>query len=179
LVINAKGEAAGSKSRDFVEVGISSMDFGDGRLSGELILDSACLGMKTNISRPFCAQLGMVAATAMHEMPFEAMPQDGIVGLGLQALSVSPLFNFVDHLKESGSLAPIFGVFLADSDDEHSEISFGGHSPERLQSELMWAAVANKAETAKLLEAKGGAEKTNNEGLTAAAIAQKMGHKIW
>lgn len=47
------------------------------------------------------------------------------------------------------------------------------------QTALMWAAVANKAETAKLLASKAGADKANNEGLTAQAIAQKMGHKIW
>jgi len=44
------------------------------------------------------------------------------------------------------------------------------------QTALMWAAVANKALTASALVPLGGKDLTNQEGLTALAIAEKMGH---
>jgi len=81
------------------------------------------------------------------------------------------------------SKTPLMTAAQAGSTEIVELLLASGADPGMVDSEgttaLMWAAVANKAETAKLLEAKGGAEKTNNEGLTAAAIAQKMGHKIW
>jgi hypothetical protein len=81
------------------------------------------------------------------------------------------------------SKTPLMTAAQAGSTEIVELLLSGGADPVMVDSEgqtaLMWAAVANKAETAKLLEGKGGAEKTNNEGLTAAAIAQKMGHKIW
>jgi len=46
-------------------------------------------------------------------------------------------------LSAHGNLAyPSFGMFLADSDNDFSEISFGGHNPERVSSEIAWAPVA-------------------------------------
>jgi hypothetical protein len=81
------------------------------------------------------------------------------------------------------SKTPLMTAAQAGSTEIVELLLTSGADPDMVDSEgqtaLMWAAVANKAETAKLLEAKGGAEKTNNEGLTAAAIAQKMGHKLW
>mmetsp|Transcript_32500 Transcript_32500/g.74261 ORF Transcript_32500/g.74261 Transcript_32500/m.74261 type:complete len:307 (-) Transcript_32500:209-1129(-) len=44
------------------------------------------------------------------------------------------------------------------------------------QTALMWAAVAGKALVAKLLAAQPGKDATNAQGLTAFAIAEKMGH---
>jgi len=44
------------------------------------------------------------------------------------------------------------------------------------QTALMWAAVANKALTASALAPLGGKDLTNQQGLTAMAIAEKMGH---
>merc|ERR1719401_2147001 len=80
----------------------------------------------------------------MTEEPFNAFAFDGVLGLGLDGLALTPEFSFFgmmvaqDLVKE-----PTFSVFLADHDTEHSEISFGGHSPERLQSALTWAPVAS------------------------------------
>lgn len=140
-IVNANGTPAQGSGRDSVEVGISSMDFGDGRLSGELIHDSVCLGMTNNNSRSFCNEVGLVVATSMNQVPFQHMPQDGIFGLGLETLSVGPTFNFLKHVEKSASRTPIFGIFLSET---WGEISFGGYREERLASPLIWSHVPSK-----------------------------------
>lgn len=85
----------------------------------------------------------IVMATEMSDEPFASFSFDGVVGLGLDALALTPEFSFFGVLASQGRLAqPTFGVFLADSDDDFSEISFGGHNPTRLKSDLAWSAVA-------------------------------------
>mmetsp|Transcript_23311 Transcript_23311/g.69419 ORF Transcript_23311/g.69419 Transcript_23311/m.69419 type:complete len:82 (+) Transcript_23311:2-247(+) len=44
------------------------------------------------------------------------------------------------------------------------------------QTALMWAAVAGRLDNAKILAAVGGKDTKNQEGQTAKAIAEKMGH---
>merc|ERR1712187_348734 len=74
--------------------------------------------------------------------PFASFPFDGIFGLGPDALALSPEFSFFNMLAAKGVLAhPSFGIFLAESDDDFSEISFGGHNPNRVSSEIAWAPV--------------------------------------
>jgi len=91
-----------------------------------------------------CVALRVVMATEMTHEPFHAFAFDGVLGLGMDGLALAPEFSFFGMMTAQKILSqPSFGVFLADSDEEHSEISFGGHSPERVQSELMWAAVAS------------------------------------
>lgn len=92
---------------------------------------------------PNCIELRVVMATEMTHEPFHAFAFDGVLGLGLDSLALAPEFSFFGMLAEQRRLEqPSFGVFLADSDDEVSEISFGGHSPERVKSGLTWTPVA-------------------------------------
>jgi len=91
-----------------------------------------------------CVDVRIVMATEMSEEPFYAFAFDGVFGLGLDSLALAPEFSFFGMMTKQKSLTHTsFGVFLADSDDELSEISFGGHSPEKLASALTWAAVAS------------------------------------
>jgi len=79
----------------------------------------------------------------MSENPFGEFAFDGVVGLGLDALALAPEFSFFGLMSKLADLAhPSFGVFLAGDNDDFSEISFGGHNPERLRSEIKWAPVA-------------------------------------
>jgi len=106
-----------------------------------LLMETVCLGgapVHNMSKRPYCAQLGLVAATSLQEVPFLAMPQDGVVGLGLKELSVSAQFNFVEHMKAKTSSGPTFAIFFADS---WGELSLGGIRQERLASPLQWAPV--------------------------------------
>lgn len=93
-----------------------------------------------------CLELRIIAATEMSEDPFKSFQFDGVLGLGLDGLSQAPQFNFLDVMakrlnSKQGSAPQTFSVFLADSDAETSEISFGGWKPEHLQNTLAWNSV--------------------------------------
>merc|ERR1712151_514255 len=128
--------------------------FGTGEITGQFAYDRLCLGTKseqtlTNATgvvldeQPGCIEMRIIAATAMSEEPFTSFSFDGIFGLGLDSLALSPEFSFFHMLSAQENLVhPSFGIFLADNDDDFSEISFGGHNPERVDSKFAWAHVA-------------------------------------
>jgi hypothetical protein len=90
-----------------------------------------------------CIALRVVVATEMSEDHIADFSFDGVLGLGLEDLSLAPEFNFFKMLVAQGKLAaPTFGVFLADNDDDQSEICFGGYSSEHVRSDLSWSPVA-------------------------------------
>lgn len=88
----------------------------------------------------------MIAATAMSEEPFKSFEFDGILGLGLDGLSQSPEFNFLQvigaSVHDQGScIMDTFAVFLADNENEDSEITLGGWADNRLEEDLSWTPV--------------------------------------
>jgi len=88
-------------------------------------------------------ELRVVTATEMSQEPFQSFSFDGVLGLGLDSLALAPEFSFVHMLIKNEKLAqPLFGVFLADSDEESSEISFGGYSENKIRSKFEWSPVA-------------------------------------
>lgn len=134
-------KVVGNDERDQVTVG-----FGTGQVTGEFVSETVCLGVEGQtghggIGR--CAQrMKVVTGIEMSDEPFKPFSFDGVIGLGLPALSLDPTFSFFNQLSSQGRIAkPHFGLFLADSDTQPSEISFGGHNPKRLQSSLDWASV--------------------------------------
>jgi len=129
--------------RDQVTVG-----FGTGEVTGEFAVETVCLGsegMNGPGGAARCAKaMGLVMGVEMSDDPFRSFAFDGVVGLGLSALALDPQFSFFGMLSSQGRIAaPHVGIFLADSDTEPSEISFGGHNPARLQSPLQWVPVAS------------------------------------
>lgn len=127
-----------------------TVQYGTGEVTGIFVRDYVCLGspaqLRTavheqvsvasgpNISMPVngCALMQVVYAVDMTDEPFAAFSFDGIVGLGLQGLSSTPEFNFFTSLTRGAFWKPFLGfeycftVFLAVSDEEQSEITFGG-----------------------------------------------------
>eukprot|EP00933_Yihiella_yeosuensis_P032622 TRINITY_DN2623_c0_g2_i1.p1 TRINITY_DN2623_c0_g2~~TRINITY_DN2623_c0_g2_i1.p1 ORF type:complete len:299 (-),score=89.94 TRINITY_DN2623_c0_g2_i1:150-1046(-) len=74
----------------------------------------------------------------MSEDPFKDFVFDGIMGMGLSALSQAPEFNFLNVLSQHSRMqnsphAKTFAIFLAMHDQEESEISLGGFENHRLQ----------------------------------------------
>jgi hypothetical protein len=140
LDIDADGSPVeDDEKRDQVTVG-----FGAGEVMGEFAKDIVCLGLEeSNGTGIGCVEsMKLIQAIEMSDNPFASFAFDGVVGLGLSALSFQPEYSFLNMLGAQGSLAqPHVGLFLAHSDEEESEISFGGHSPERLQSPLSWTPV--------------------------------------
>merc|ERR1719191_742858 len=140
-----------------------AISFGTGEVSGVFVEDHVCLQLKGDSinQQPSglalmgnapelgegCLKMRIIAATEMSEQPFKSFHFDGVLGLGLDGLSQTPDFNFVrvisTELQRKGSSAApeTFAVFLADSDKETSEISFGGWKPEHLDGELGWNSV--------------------------------------
>uniref|UniRef100_A0A7S2J1H8 Peptidase A1 domain-containing protein n=1 Tax=Alexandrium andersonii TaxID=327968 RepID=A0A7S2J1H8_9DINO len=93
--------------------------------------------------KPNCVELRLVTATEMTHEPFHAFAFDGVLGLGLDGLALAPEFSFFGMMTQQRHLLqPSFGAFLADSDEESSEISFGGHSPDLVRGGLRYAPVA-------------------------------------
>lgn len=89
-----------------------------------------------------CVGLRVVTAVEMSDDPFSTFAFDGVLGLGLEGLSLTPEFNPFGMLAAGAPLAQAsFGVFLADGDEERSELSVGGHSPELVWGEPAFAPV--------------------------------------
>jgi hypothetical protein len=122
------------KERDQVVV-----SFGTGKVTGEFIQDKVCLGGPT----AGCVTMRMVLATEMTEDPFSHFAFDGVMGLGLDSLRLKPQFSFFgEMLSQYPQMLPQFSVFLSQSEDGESMITFGGHDKQRALSDIEWAPVA-------------------------------------
>jgi len=108
----------------------TQISFGTGKITGDFYQDKLC------ISGSLCLNANFIAANKMSQQPFEQIPFDGIVGLGFKDLSMGQGFNLVDDLSSQASQ---FSFFVSDNDD--SELTFGGYRPERLASDIVWAPV--------------------------------------
>lgn len=85
----------------------------------------------------------------MSELPFSQMPNDGIVGLGLEGLTIGRDFGFLtkftDRVVGSKDVELQFGLFLGMGPDAGGEIVFGGYDSSRLAvpDSLVWTPVAS------------------------------------
>jgi hypothetical protein len=140
-----------------------TISFGTGEVSGVFVEDHVCLRLQgdgvdqqpqaneLSVDQDLpegCMKMRIIAATEMSEQPFKSFHFDGVLGLGLDGLSQTPEFNFLrvisSQLELKGFVVPspeTFAVFLADSDKETSEISFGGWKQEHLDGELGWNSI--------------------------------------
>eukprot|EP00931_Biecheleriopsis_adriatica_P041638 TRINITY_DN2377_c0_g2_i2.p1 TRINITY_DN2377_c0_g2~~TRINITY_DN2377_c0_g2_i2.p1 ORF type:complete len:559 (+),score=142.66 TRINITY_DN2377_c0_g2_i2:258-1934(+) len=112
-----------SKVTEAVAPPTEDVDDGEAQASGEA----------TREQPHGCVELRLVSATDMTEDPFSSFQFDGVLGLGLPSLSQTVEFNFLEASASAGSwssLVPLgermFGVFLAKTEEEESEITFGG-----------------------------------------------------
>jgi len=85
-----------------------------------------------------CLRMRFATAVMMTDDPFERFSFDGIMGLGLKTLSQAPPFNLVEYGAQERAWygddyrLKMFGVFLAVSQLEQSEITFGGYKKEHI-----------------------------------------------
>jgi len=120
--------------------------YGTGEVTGEFVRETVCMADHSGSSggSQDCTTMRVVLATEMTEEPFRTFKFDGVLGLGLDALAVDPEFSFFGQMEKLNNLTDAsFGYFLSRTDELPSEISFGGHDPKRLASELQWAPVHN------------------------------------
>jgi len=142
------------KPRDQITV-----NYGTGEITGQFVSDSLCLSdgshsgengeTSENSSAPLsdlvkdCVGMRVVVATEMTDDPFQSFAFDGVFGLGLDELALAPEFSFFGQLVAQRKVArSMFAVFLAEHEDDQSEICFGGYSPDRLHGEFLWSPVA-------------------------------------
>jgi len=110
----------------------SEITFGTGQVSGNFVKDKLCIGDS------LCLDADFIAADMMSTEPFQEIPFDGIMGLGFKDLSMGNGFNIVDDLNTNGGCKQ-FSFFVSDDDD--SEVTFGGYRADRLASDIVWAPV--------------------------------------
>jgi len=126
-----------------------TITFGTGAVRGVFVKDRVCLASSHTVvkeaehswflpSRWYsqkgvaCPELRFVAAVGLTEEPFSSFEFDGILGLGFTGLSQAPEFNFLTALGAAADPWPrqadgvTFAVFLATSENEASEVTFGG-----------------------------------------------------
>jgi len=111
-------------------------------LEGNFVRERVCMGDRlgnAGKADPACAKVVMVVATTIQAQTFASRPQDGLVGLGLQGLSMGPQFNILNQLGAEG-MQKMFGFFVED-DAKNAELVFGGMDRERLAAPLAWVPV--------------------------------------
>lgn len=138
-----------------------SIAYGTGEVAGEFVNEIVCLAPPplladeaagpgsdhTSVAdwgqQEQCVKTRVVLARKMSDEPFRNFQFDGVLGLGLDALSLNPAFNFFGQMSRGGRLEPVFGVYLAQTDDARSEIAFGGYNSARMVGPLQWLPVAS------------------------------------
>jgi len=125
--------AADATERDQVTVA-----FGTGEIQGEFVEDAVCFG----VERQHCATARMILAAEMTDDPFGMFEFDGVLGLGLKALTLAPEFSIISQMLQAHkTMKPQFAVYLGRYDGDESAISFGGYDPSRFVSTVKWAPV--------------------------------------
>jgi hypothetical protein len=131
-----------------------TVSFGTGEVSGVFVEDVVCtetnampsMNASSDEVPAGCTKMALIVATDMSAEPFQAFEFDGVLGLGLNGLSQSPTFNFINVLSErlnpqANPHSHTFGVFLAEDEREESEITIGGWAPERIRGQPRWNSV--------------------------------------
>jgi len=130
------------------------IQFGQGQVRGQMVRERVCAGRRIDSQSgenatgslyaaedSACVEMNTVIANELSASPFAAFPFDGIVGLGLPPLSLTPEFSFFGALYARGHLQQRrFGMYLAES-GEGSELALGGINPARLSAQLQWTNV--------------------------------------
>lgn len=131
--------AHGVHMRDVVTVGFTQADLGEGSVSGVYVRDGICLA---GFTQEACVDLAALVSTSMADTPFRSMPNDGIVGLGLEGLSTGHMSSFLGRLFEGSVKAlPQFGLALLGG-ERGGELHLGGHDAAHLAAPLRWFPVA-------------------------------------
>jgi hypothetical protein len=83
-----------------------------------------------------------ISSTDESSQPFEDFAFDGVLGLAQESMAQSTAFSIMTMMQEKSVLRdPLFSVFLSDSDEETSEITFGTVRQEHMAGDLFWVDV--------------------------------------
>jgi len=123
-----------------------TIGYGTGQVKGEFARDQVCPGAADSQQSTPCVEISIVTAVEMTNNPFRSFNFDGIFGLALDSLAMTPEFSFLTRLTSSTAHAQQqFGVFLTHEEEgEQSEIALGGYNPNKFLTPLKWVPVAKK-----------------------------------
>jgi len=128
--INCDGSEIDSRGPDQLTI-----TFGTGEVTGRCVKDKICVGT-------MCKVGSFISAVQESSNPFEFFQFDGVLGLALSSMAQSPDFSLMSRMEQGEALhQSMFAVFLSDSDQEVSEISFGEYKSEHMTGELFWVDV--------------------------------------
>lgn len=131
--------------------------------------DAVQAGLNGGIASTACDEDG-VSALMMAVMAGSLETAQLLLSKGADASGAEPISGRTPLMfAAQGSNAKLVEALLAAKADATKADKEG-------QTPLMWAAVAGRTEAAKILAGRGNKDAKNNDGLTAAAIAEKMGH---
>jgi hypothetical protein len=109
--------------------------FGTGYITGACLFDDICIG-------DACTKGVFISSTDESSEPFGSFSFDGVLGLALEGMAQGAGFSMLSLLHQSNALQnPVFSVFLSDSDEETSEITFGEIKHEHMDGEMLWVDV--------------------------------------
>lgn len=124
-----------------------AISYGTGEVAGNFVNEDVCWGSPALNSDPTtgsnCLRLRVITATEMSSKPFEQFSFDGVLGLSMEALAVSPEFSFVGQLAARGDQNSVFGIFLTNA--EGSEITFGGYNTDKISEPIAWVPLSSNA----------------------------------
>jgi len=139
LVVNNSRLAPGDMQRDGAMIGFSHADLGEGNVHAVLVRDSVCLSSSSTNIPQSCVDMSVLAAVELDDKPFNSLPSDAIVGLGLESLTLSPLCSFLGRLFEgSSNVVPQFGLALHPTG---GELFLGGYNSARIAEPIVWLPV--------------------------------------
>jgi len=118
----------GSGPPEYTKIG-----YARGQVGGTFVHDTVCIGS-------LCTQMDFLMADTLSDEPFNLVPYDGILGLGMPQMSIQPSFNLMGELAEDQALKHNqYSIWLARPiDGEDSELVFGDMDPARLGSQIVW-----------------------------------------
>jgi len=112
-----------------------TITFGTGQITGNCLQDKVCIG-------GLCSTGNFISSTEETSNPFASFSFDGVLGLARDKMAKNLDFSLMHRMVRDDLLAqPLFSVFLSDSNDENSEITFGEIKSEHMASELFWLPV--------------------------------------
>jgi len=148
--VNLNGEAVtkghrfakGDVKRQAVILDYTDSELGAGEAKSLIVRDHVCV--EGYDGDKGCVDLEVLAATILPDTPFRGMPNDGIVGLGLESLSAGPLCSFFGRFVEgSKNMLPQFGISYG---QDGGQIHFGGHNENHFVPPLRWLPVQRPEE---------------------------------
>jgi saccharopepsin len=144
----------GDEMIEHVDAELDMVDFALGKTTSYFAKDNICFGSTMDYGgadAETCIHTHLMAATRMSDKPYSQLPYDGVIGLGMNGLSINNAFNFIARWTDAAEgntesckaqgYAHQFAFFFPPSREGQGELAIGGYVSSRLASPLVWVPV--------------------------------------